>query len=438
MSEGRAVLLGGEQARWRFLWREWWPVLLIWSCLALLPFARSVEVPVVIMAGLGLRLLFKHGRTLVWQGPARLFSVVFFLFWVPALLALPDAVHGQKSLIGTLAYPRFYLAGLFILHVAARPALRRRLLWLSACLVLVWLADAVLQFVVGRDILGYEYVPGRLNALFGEESKRFGYVLVILVPLLFEYARRHWPRSVQAVVVLVTVAVVLLAGSRAAWITLFVIGVAYLVLHARARGAVPWRALGGFVLGVALILAAAYTLHEPFHQRLDKSLLVLQGDKASVDTAISHRLPIWTVAIAIYADHPVNGIGMHGFRYAYVNYAQPDDPFVNPKTGTGALHAHQLILEIAAETGSFGLVGFIIALFLVLRLGLRAPPAARPALLPWGLMLLALLFPLNTHVPAYSQLLSVLLWWATALFVASGTEGAVACLGGECGEAKQV
>ena len=152
---------------------------------------------------------------------------------------------------------------------------------------------------------------------------------------------------------------------------------------------------------------------------MDTSLLVLKGDTESIDTAISLRLPIWQVALAMYEDHPLNGVGVHGFRYAYPDYARPDDPFVHINDGTGALHAHHLWLEVAAETGSLGLAGLAAAMMLLILRWWRAPRTARRMALPWALVLLALLFPLNTHVPAYSLLMSVLLCLYGALYCAA-------------------
>lgn len=203
--------------------RDGWPVLLIGLALAALPFARSVELFIFIMALLGARAFVKQGRTLAWSGGGRLFSVLFLLLWLPMLLSIPDAIQSDKTLLGALSYPRFYFAGLFVLQVMAEEKARRRLLKLSAFLLLFWLADALVQLFFQRDLFGYQYLPGRLNALFGEESKRFGYVLAVLSPLLFEYVRRQWPRWAQVAVALIVLVVVLLAGSRAAWIMLFVI-----------------------------------------------------------------------------------------------------------------------------------------------------------------------------------------------------------------------
>ena len=50
-----------------FLPASWTPEVLAWSFLLLLPFGRSSELPVFIMAILGGVLIWKHGKQAVWQ-----------------------------------------------------------------------------------------------------------------------------------------------------------------------------------------------------------------------------------------------------------------------------------------------------------------------------------------------------------------------------------
>lgn len=61
----------------------WAPAALIWSFLLLLPFSRSAELPMFIMAVLGASLVWKHGRQATWEGGAKLFTLLFLCIWVP-------------------------------------------------------------------------------------------------------------------------------------------------------------------------------------------------------------------------------------------------------------------------------------------------------------------------------------------------------------------
>ena len=76
----------------------WTPVVLAWSFLLLLPFGRSSELPMFIMAILGGVLIWKHGKQVVWEGGAKIFSLLFLCIWIPVALSVPDSLWFQKSL----------------------------------------------------------------------------------------------------------------------------------------------------------------------------------------------------------------------------------------------------------------------------------------------------------------------------------------------------
>ena len=102
--------------------RDQWPLLLIWSCLVVLPIGRVVEVPVMVMAIAGVYLLFKHWRSWRYLPAFKLFATVFLLAWIPIFLSLVDAVRVESTAMMTVNHLRFAFSGLFILHVLATPA----------------------------------------------------------------------------------------------------------------------------------------------------------------------------------------------------------------------------------------------------------------------------------------------------------------------------
>jgi O-antigen ligase len=119
------------------------------------------------------------------------------------------------------------------------------------------------------------------------------------------------------------------------------------------------------------------------------------------------------------AAHPVAGVGVRGFRYAYPQYAQPGDAFVDAQTEEGAFHAHQIVLEVLSETGGIGLVLWIVGAFCAIRAWRRASASARERALAPALALAAMTFPLNTHLAFYSAWWGLLFWWLIALYCAA-------------------
>ena len=115
--------------------------------------------------------------------------------------------------------------------------------------------------------------------------------------------------------------------------------------------------------------------------------------------------------------HPVLGVGVRGFRYAYPAYADPGDTFVDTSSDEGASHAHQIVLEVLSETGVIGLLFWVAGAAFAIRAWRRADAPARERALAPALALAAMCFPLNTHLAFYSAWWGLLFWWLLSLYV---------------------
>ncbi|MFN3595065.1 MAG: O-antigen ligase family protein [Thiobacillaceae bacterium] len=388
---------------------------LVFSALLLLPFGRSVELPTLIMAILGGALLWQRRGALYADPGQRLFAILFLAVWLPMLLSALDAVHLPKTLNDSLVFPRLYLAGVFVIWALRAPGHHDRLIRLTAYLVGFWLCDALIQAVVGMDLFGHPYTPGRLNGIYGRHLD-FGVALPVLAPFLL-YALRERPVGLLIAAVL-TAAVVLLAGSRGGWMSYAVVcaGLAHHLLR-QGRVRAQQVALGAMLLGAVVGLVAWQ--HPDARARVDVTLGVLSGEGKEIDAASSGRVTIWATAARMLAGHPFNGIGVGSFRYAYPQYAGPGDVFVDANTGTGAFYAHQLVIQVLSETGVIGLIGLLMFFWLWWRSWRDAPPAQRGRALPYALAALAWLFPLNTHASFYGAQWSQLIWLMLALYCAA-------------------
>ncbi|MCB1612456.1 MAG: O-antigen ligase family protein, partial [Xanthomonadales bacterium] len=174
------------------------------------------------------------------------------------------------------------------------------------------------------------------------------------------------------------------------------------------RALLAWA--GAALLAGVLLASAGYQLSDAFKARVDRTLAARDGQ---LDVALAGRLPIWHTAALMFAAHPVNGVGVRGFRHAYPEFAAADDPWVDSARGTGAAHAHQIVLELLTETGLLGLSLWLAAAGLLWRCSRRTidDPAAHA---PW-VALLVLVFPLNTHLAFYSVPMGITLCWLLTL-----------------------
>ncbi len=398
---------------------SWTPVVLAWSFLLLLPFSRSSELPVFIMAILGGVLIWKHGKQAVWEDGAKTFSLLFLCIWVPMALSVPDSLWFEKSLSTTLTYPRIYLAGIFLIWMLREELPRQRLLKLSAWLLLFWVVDALVQAVVGYNLLGYAY-PDRLNGLFGPKNWKLGLTLAMLSPIVWEYVSRHGAKWQLALAWLGTATVVLLASNRESWVVFALATVMWVWVYARRLGFHPLKLLGPIVLIAAVAGAGAYQANPKFAQRVDQSIGALDFTYESLNQASSFRVHLWNNALTVLENHPINGAGVRSYRYAYAKYAEADEPYLSPD-GTGMNYAHQLVLEVGSETGAIGLAG-LICFFGILFLSGRGISTDSLAWAAW-LGAFVWLFPVNTHTALYSAYWSLLIGWLLAVSWGGVTPG---------------
>lgn len=337
---------------------------------------------------------------------------MFLCIWGPMALSVPDSLWFEKSLSTVLTYPRIFFAGIYMIWALREELARQRLLRLSAWLLLFWVLDALMQAAVGYDLLGYDY-PKRLNGVFGMDDWKLGLTLAMLAPIIWEYVYQRGSRWQLAVAWLGTIVVVLLASNRQSWIVFMIATLLWGTVYARRLGLRPVRLLlaSGLVCLVAGI--AAYQVNPKFAKRIDKSLVALDFSYRGLNAASSGRVHLWGNAVAVFANHPVNGAGVRSYRYAYAKYAEVDDPYLG-HDGTGMIYAHQLILEVGAETGIIGLGGLLGFLGLLVWQGWRATDTSGLAWVAW-VGAFAWFFPLNTHTALYSSYWAVLLGWLLAV-----------------------
>jgi len=394
--------------------------------------AEGVLVLGALYAAVRMVQLRLQGKQRLLSSPAwALTSILFLGYWLPQAFSAFDAIDPgtawRKAAAGLRYLPFMWLVAIAV----ATP--QRRALTLGGLAVItgLWTVDALAQAIVGSSPLFWSMdqlkwaVSGhglcspqemaavdRLSGVLGPCNLKFGQVLASLSPfLLFAASRRAGILGWSLVAAAVGV-VLVLAGSRAAWLTYALV----LVLSG-------WRLIGvrGLLACVAVGAVAAIVLTVSVPQvgdRVARTAMAWEGENDGVNQALSGRAQIWAAATCMIEAHPINGVGARGFRDAYP--ACNPDPAAQEVWGAGpALHAHQIVLEILAETGLLGLLLWLAAVAQAWRAWRFAPPEARERARPAMLALAVTVFPLNTHLAFYSTFWGGLTLLLAALYAGS-------------------
>jgi O-antigen ligase len=204
----------------------------------------------------------------------------------------------------------------------------------------------------------------------------WGQVLVVLLPYYIYRFLGENNRPIVKGFMLFAIAVGLLAivltGSRGAFVALLVITPIILIeLNLKSSNIITLLGIGILIF---VLLPTSYT---------GRFLNLLSGENEAgqsigTDEAVLGRIDKMRAGIEMTKDHPFLGVGIGNYGENYWEYAEKlglEPDVINIQSEEGQRDAHSLYIEIASETGLFGLatfllfVGFLVAgVFKVLRL----------------------------------------------------------------------
>ena len=252
---------------------------------------------------------------------------------------------------------------------------RRHLSWLLAAFLAAGAAQAVLglvQFIARIGPEGFLIFDGaamRAYGTFRQPNPYAGY-LGLTLPLAFSLslgglehltqrhteAGRPWLWLSAGAATLLMLAAAYASQSRGAWLGIALALVT--VASVRSRRAAAWFA--GLVALGALVaaLGSAQLLPPGVQQRFSDVLPVLQipniatAEVTDANFALVERLAHWQAALDMWRDAPWLGVGIGNYAAVYPAYAvgRWRDPLG---------HAHNVYLNLGAETGLLGLCAYV-------------------------------------------------------------------------------
>lgn len=376
--------------------------------IGLLPFGRLAEIPILILALWGLVIIVKHRNKIFQAHWFKTYSFLYAGYFIIVAVSAIDSYWSEKSWLICVSSLRFYLMGIVVLFYADKSLLNKISQWITV-LIVFWVIDALLQSIVGVDLFGQISYPGRLTGIFGQNVK-LGPILALFMPVVIIQLCQYkaWLRWL---LVPMMVLVILLSGTRSAWLMMVFVMLMFWWHHVQGRRLMLLLKTSAMAL---LGLSVLWFFSADFQQRVNRSVQLLNGDALAVDFALADRLPIWQTAINMYVDHPINGVGARAFRKAYGPYAAQDDVWVAQHGG--GLHAHHWVLELLAETGTIGLLLMLWMMVVIFKQ--TKNKFQRNEVWPYGVGLMAAFLPVVSLYSLFSSFWSICLWWLLIVLMA--------------------
>ena len=192
----------------------------------------------------------------------------------------------------------------------------------------------------------------RLAGPIGEKN-RYAQVLIVVLPLCVYLARTEgrrilrWAAAAAGALALCGMMLTFSRGAAIALVATLVVAAALGIVRARYVAALLIGAVG-----LTLLVAPDYLSRVQSLSAADSAL----STNTSADAAVVGRATENLAALHAFADHPVLGVGPGQY---FRQYSQEYANQLNLRFLENNRRAHNLYLEIAADTGAVGLAAFL-------------------------------------------------------------------------------
>ncbi len=178
-------------------------------------------------------------------------------------------------------------------------------------------------------------------------------VLFILLFLVLTTKKSVYVTKIKwwaQLLVIASCVVLVLNGTRSAWLALIVLLPLFAVIHLRSYR----KTLAGLV-GSFLIICLFFAVTPQLEEHRVRLVRITKPSNYSMTNPDSERLYKWQMATAVFLDYPILGVGIDNYT------SIPDyDRYLPPKAiERRPSNAHNVFFHLLAETGIVGLTAFI-------------------------------------------------------------------------------
>lgn len=321
---------------------------------------------------------------LVLRRPRLVVRSITLVPWAALLagLALASTLWSLDPMLTLRRSLPFALAGVFGLWFGVRFPAERQLAILR--LTMIVLAVATIAVVAFVPTIGLDHTPGHAADWQGvfTQKNACGRMMVLATAVVLFGSRIRASRVASLALFLF---VLLMSGSRGAWVIEAAVVLLWLALKASRRGGARLRLVVAAAAPIAVVVsAAAITLMLP-------RILSLLGR----DATLSGRTAIWGHVAQFIRQRPLFGCGYDAF------WRGMSGPSFQVDTAVHFIveHAHNGFLEIGLELGVAGVALFAISWLAAVRrlLPLWLHGEFAPAAFPMAVLVLVVLYDLDEN-----------------------------------------
>lgn len=270
-------------------------------------------------------------------------TVALMAFGAVMLVTVPFSIWPGGALSTfTESFAKMVLVFILMVNTLTTPKRLERLTWLVVLCCGFIAARSVFDYVRGANLVENGRLSGPVSGIFGNPND-LALNMVTFMPAAALVAlsprRNRSERLVAAAITVLMLAVVVFTKSRAGALGLVITLAAMVILGRKVRPGLGAIAIIG-------VLAATPFLPDSFWSRM-YSIVDEKQDKQEYTGSREARRIVMQEGWDAFVEHPITGVGAGQFK-AY-------NP---PQRRERWRETHNMLLQVAAETGLFGLIAF--------------------------------------------------------------------------------
>jgi hypothetical protein len=364
------------------------------------------------------------------------FFIYLYIFWAYLLLSALFIHIDLEIFLKSFFYGRYIIFPIAIYYFLKKnfKSFNKIKIFYSIIIFFV-VIDTWIQFLYGKDILGYELPVnflGRLSGPFGKELIVGGFLSLIgILTLLINFYKKKLLLNKWFIFYFLFLAsAIFISGERASILFLFL----FLFFNLLINKIIKKKIIFSFFLTVCLFIilinfspnlkwrvyGQLYGLSQPIiknniisETRDDKFnyfksekfyRIYIEAIRSFKDTQWGAH---WLTAIEISKDNFLFGSGVRTFRVDCKKYDNIDSLRKNIRCST---HPHNIYLEILSETGLIGLTLILLFFFNFIK-SLIKQTSNKSLTIALGALILAIMFPLKPTGAFFSSWYGSIVWY---------------------------
>mgnify|MGYP006102279881 FL=1 len=233
--------------------------------------------------------------------------------------------------------------------------------------------DSLIQFFLGKNILGYETINNRVSSFFGDDLI-LGSFLILFFPITLIFFLDKKELLFKDIFFGFYFFTILLSGERRAFVILL-LSVLFIIIFSKEIRKLIFKSLIIFISLVIINLFIFKGTYDPlnriFVKTYNETIKYNEKNKINDDPILENKKKIiifsyehtnhYRLAIHLIKQKPIFGHGPKGFR-EYCRGVNYDSEF-----GMCTTHPHHLLLQIIVELGIVGLIFYLFAALYVIK-----------------------------------------------------------------------